>query len=150
MATISGMVVDLFVVGGGVGALWGGPVGWAAFALVTATSEAVKLVDGALNATVAEADIMPFAAAIQWWHNTPHGIQNPVVLCVTDSPDIVEQGRLPQTRDLTTDWRFIDWFERRGYRIHWTWEPRDRHTGVIQAAEGVREVFRERLNGVPA
>jgi hypothetical protein len=141
----AGMAVDLFVVGGGIGALWGGPVGWAAFALVTATNQAMKLTDGALNATAAEADIMPFAAAIQWWHDTGHGILQPRVLCVTDSPEVVELGTNPYARDLRTDWRFIDWFERRGYQISWLWESRNDHAAVVSAAEQAREAFRERL-----
>lgn len=141
-----GMSVDLFVIGGGVGALWGGPVGWAAFALIPATSQTVKLCDGSPNARVDDADVMPFAAAIQWWHNQhwkPEGTAD--VLCVSDSPGVIAAGRSPELRDPQSDWRFIQWFEDRGYSIQWQWEPRDRHLEVYEAAKAVRETFRGTL-----
>lgn len=140
------MGVDLFVVGGAVGAFWGGPVGWAAFVHCPRTSETHKIVDGEPRAVVDEADLKPFAAAIQWWHNKYNSsgiIEVPRVLCVTDAPAVVAAGKTPELRDSSrSDWRFIDWFERRGYRIEWHWESRERHPGVIAEAEAVRERLR--------
>jgi hypothetical protein len=135
---------DLIVIGGAVGARWGGPVGWAAFIIIPSTGESKKIVDGSAEATQDDADVMPFAAAIQWWHNAHNSkseIMRPQVLCITDAPDVITAGVNPWKRNLASDWRFITWFETRGYEISWTWESRYEHLPIIQEALHARKKF---------
>lgn len=115
----------------------------------------MKLVDGNEKATIDETDLKPFAAAVQWWHNKYNldgKIPRPQILCVSDSPGIVAAGKTPELRGdvMTSDWRFIDWFERRGYRIDWFWESRDDHPAVIAEATAVQEKIRANNRAVQA
>src|SRR4051812_23956680 len=63
------MTADLFVVGGAVGASWGGPAGWAAFLHVPSRGLSRKLVGNKTDSVQAEVDVLPIAAAIQWYYN---------------------------------------------------------------------------------
>jgi hypothetical protein len=134
------MSIDLLVVGGGIGASWGGPAGWAAFLYAPSISVARKFAEAIPDATQAEVDVLPFVAAIQWFHDH-HFTGAPVtVLCCSDAKDIVRAGLDPALRQ-TNDWTYIDWFEKQGYQIKWLWQARDQQPAVFEEAERARTLF---------
>lgn len=135
------MNTDLFVIGGAVGASWGGPAGWAAFIYAPALNLSQKLVDVLPDIRKDEADVLPFVAAIQWYHNT-HGFaaEQHHVICVTDSQRLYRAGNLVDPRD-SEDWAYIVWFESRGYKIQWVWRSRDENEMVFEDAEHARQQF---------
>ncbi len=135
---------DLLVVGGAVGASWGGPAGWAAFMHIPALGLGgyKKLAGAVPDKTQDSVDLMTFVAAIQWYHDK-FWIANTTVevFCVSDSPELVKAGADPATREGRFDWTFITWFEERGYHLTWIWQPRDENKPVFQEAERVRSLL---------
>lgn len=132
------MEPDLLVIGGAVGASLGGPAGWSAFLHVQATADSMKLCGVERNVLLNEADVLPFVAALRWYHDTQFkdGDQ-PTVLCCTDSPAMVTAGvdRALRNQD---DWRALEVFEDLGYQIQWSLESRDRNPAIFQEAARVR------------
>lgn len=116
---MSGMF-ELMVVGGAVGSSWGGPAGWAAYVIVR-DGPAVRLV-AAGEATLAEADLKPFQAALLW-HRAKYTPGK--ALFITDSPDLVD--------------RKASEFE--GYDITWQIEPRVENAKLFEEADRARAAF---------
>ncbi len=131
--------VDVLVVGGAVGASWGGPAGWAAFLYAPTYGVGRKFAEAVPDTTQLAADVLPFVAAIQWFHDQ-HGGKPVSVLCCSDSQEIVSAGTDPSLRQ-TNDWTYIEWFERQGYTIRWLWHAREQHPEVFKEAERVRSIF---------
>lgn len=130
---------DLLVVGGAVGASWGGPAGWAAFVHATATGETTKLVASVENMTLQDADILPFLAALAWFDQHHHlAGTTPRVVCCSDSRDLVRAGNLSAERK-PRYWREIANFEAKGYLIYWLWDGRNNNPDVFAEAERARQ-----------
>lgn len=111
---------ELMVVGGAVGSSWGGPAGWAAYVIVR-NGPAVRLV-AAGEATLAEADLKPFQAAMLW-HRARYAPGK--ALFITDSTDLV--GRAAPEFD--------------GYDIVWQVEPRVENAKLFEEADRARLAF---------
>lgn len=138
------MATNLFVIGGAVGVSWGGPAGWAAFIYLPETKASHRMAEAVPHATQHQADALPFAAAIQWYHDKHRGITpKPEILCLSDNELLVNEGNNPTFRryDLDENWKYVRWLEERGYRISWLWDHRNRNMDVFCEATRVRDLF---------
>lgn len=113
-------MADLVVLSGSLAAAWGATPGWGALAYLPGTQEIKKIVDPAFDAKAAGSDVLPLAAAIQWYHyaRRPKG-HHPRVDIATDSLELVVSSRDPLRWADGSDWRFVHWFQTRGYEIRW-------------------------------
>lgn len=121
------IMTDLIVLGGKLAASWGLTPGWGAVAYLPATSEIQKVMDTAFDASSND-DVLPLAAAIQWYHyaRRPKG-HRPRVDVVTDSLEIMVSARDPMRGTDGSDWRFMRWFLTAGYEIRWMYFGNEEH-----------------------
>ena len=110
---------DLVVLDGSTAQAWGLLPGWGAVAFIPSTAETMKIVDQGFDPAKKD-DVLPLAAAIQWYHyrRKPKGL-SPVVDVVTDSLELMVSSRDPLRGPDGSDWRFMRWFQYRGYVITW-------------------------------
>lgn len=113
-------MADLVVLSGSLATTWGATPGWGALAYLPETQEIKKIVDPAFDAKAANNDVLPLAAAIQWYHyaRRPKG-RYPSVDIATDSLELAVSSRDPLRWSDGSDWRFMHWFQTRGYEIRW-------------------------------
>lgn len=113
------VMADLIVLSGSVAAAWGATPGWGAMVYLPGTREIKKIVDPAYDPAAIN-DVLPLAAAIQWYHyaRRPKGL-HPHVDIATDSFDLVVAAQDPLVGVDGSDWRFMRWFETHGYEIRW-------------------------------
>lgn len=113
-------MADLVVLCGALASAWGLTPGWGAVAYLPTTGETKKIVDPAFDPAAAGADVLPLAAAIQWYHyaRRPKG-HLPRVDVVTDSLELMIAAQDPLIGLNGSDWRFMRWFETSGYEIRW-------------------------------
>lgn len=141
---------DLLVIGGAAGASWGGPAGWSAFVHVPSTTESKKLVGAQEDLAIQRADPLPFAAAVQWYHNRYGVNRRPGtkvnVLCCTDSLMLARAGAKTIQRHCE-DWVYLEWFEQRDYELTWHWTSRDQCPAVYLEAEHARRTFASAIRG---
>jgi len=112
-------MTDLIVLGGKLAASWGLTPGWGAVAYLPESAEIKKVVDPAFDSMSSD-DVLPLAAAIQWYHyaRRPKG-HRPCVDVATDSLEIMVSAGDPMRGPDGSDWRFMRWFETMGYEIRW-------------------------------
>lgn len=105
---------------GSLAATWGVAPGWGAVVLLPGTGEIKQVVDPAFDPTKAADDVLPLAAAIQWYHyaRKPKG-HRPRVDIATDSMALMVMAQDPIRGCNGSDWRFMNWFETAGYEIRW-------------------------------
>ena len=113
-------MLDLIVLSGSVATAWGAAPGWGALAFLPSSGEIKKIVDPAFDPATAAGDVLPLAAAIQWYHfaRKPKGV-HPVVGIATESLELMVSAADPLRGPDGSDWRFMRWFERIGYVINW-------------------------------
>jgi hypothetical protein len=121
-------VTDLIVLSGSVATAWGAAPGWGAVVYLPGSGEIRKIVDPAFDPKMAGSDVLPLAAAIQWYHyaRRPKG-HRPRVDVATDSLELIISAGDPLRWSDGSDWRFMHWFESMGYTIRWVFlgEPDD-------------------------
>lgn len=141
-------VTDLIVIDGALAATWGLDPGWGAVAFLPATSEVKKIVDPAFDAASRD-DVLPLAAAIQWYHyaRKPKG-HRPRVDVATDSLEIMISAGDPMRGGDGSDWRFMRWFET-GYEIRWLYFGTEDHSGGAEVQTELTR-FAERCQGALA
>ena len=110
----------MVVLSGSLATAWGATPGWGAIVYLPATQEIKKIVDPAFDPKTAGSDVLPLAAAIQWYHyaRRPKG-HRPLVDIATDSLELAVSAQDPLRWSDGSDWRFIHWFQTRGYEIRW-------------------------------
>lgn len=132
-------MIDLVVVGGALGASWGGPVGWAAFLYGPRFQLARKFVQATQDTPQEDADLLPFVAALTWFAKN-NLVENLVVLCCSDSKTLVAAGEDPKLRSSKL-WRKIQALEQKGFRVRWLWQAQEKNPELFDNAEQARQQF---------
>jgi len=141
-------MTDLIVLGGSLAATWGMAPGWGSVAFMPATSEIKVVMDPAFDASSRD-DVLPLAAAIQWYHyaRKPKG-HRPRVDVATDSLEIMISAGDPLRGSDGSDWRFMRWFET-GYEIRWLYFGDAAHGGGADV-QAELTAFAQRCQGALA
>ena len=138
---------ELLLVGDGSGTVYQQPAGWACVAYDRLKPQVVVHAGGLTCGTNNFAELAPYVQAL-WHHHQDHGQAPRVpveVAIVSDSELTVRCGNRQYSRNANGClWAAIDWFETRGYRLHWQHVRRASNSWNVwadQAAAYIRSVI---------